>query len=70
MEQLSAEAVASGEASAGARREVYYLANFKAILESCMLPSNPERHVFNSLDEGLEAKFHQLDGETLLFNVI
>jgi len=65
-DDTSAEvAAACSEASTDAKREAYYLTNFKSILESCMLPSNPERHVFNSLDQEVVARFHQLDGEKL-----
>ncbi len=42
--------------------EAYYLANFKAILENCMLPSNPEAHVISVDDANLVGEFLLLDG--------
>lgn len=45
------------------REESYYLANFKAILENCMLPSNPEAHVISVDEAKLVEEFRLLDGK-------
>ena len=44
----------------GGSKEVYYLANFKAVMEDCMLLSNPEGHVFSSDERAVVDRFNQL----------
>ena len=43
--------------------EVYYTANFKDVLNRCLLPSNPERHVISEQDESLVKEFMELGSE-------
>ena len=40
--------------------EVYYLSNFKAVLENCLLSSNPERHVISADEASTVDRFTQL----------
>lgn len=53
------DAAASGRTSG----EAYYTANFKDVLNKCLLPSNPERHVISEQDELLVKGFMELESE-------
>lgn len=44
--------------------EVYYTANFKEVLNRCLLPSNPERHVISEHDVSLVKDFMELESES------
>lgn len=41
--------------------EVYYTANFKEVLNRCLLPSNPERHVISDQEAALVKQFMELE---------
>lgn len=62
-EELDVEGVSSeSQSSGGDGKEVYYLANFKAVMENCLLPSNPECHVISADETNMVGRFTKLSG--------
>lgn len=51
------------------KEEAYYLANFKAVMENCLLASNPERHVISADEASTFDRFTKLSSTYYLWFV-
>lgn len=60
-EELDREGCLISESQpSGGNGEAYYLANFKAVMENCLLSSNPERHVISADEASTVGRFTSL----------